>query len=56
MSHNLFNRCCHFAYGDAVMWLNCVWHWKNAIFMQHFAMSATPVSVTDFGKHSLLLF
>ena len=33
----------HFAYGDAAMWLKCVWHPKNAIFMQNFAMSATPV-------------
>ena len=34
-----FNWCCHFAYGDAVMWLRCVWHPKNAIFMQNFAMT-----------------
>ena len=42
VSHNLFNRCCHFAYGDAAMWLNCIWHLKKAIFTQNFAMSATP--------------
>ena len=42
MSHNLFNRCCHFAYGDAAMRLKCVRHSKNAIFTQNFAMSVTP--------------
>ena len=42
MRHILFNRCCHFAYGDAVMWLKCVRHPKNATFTQNFAMSATP--------------
>ena len=36
-----FNWCCHFAYGDAAMWLRCVRHPKNAIFMQNFAMSVT---------------
>ena len=36
VSHNLFNRCCHFAYGDAAMWLKCVRHSKNAIFTQNF--------------------
>ena len=41
--HNLFNRCCHFAYGDAAMWPKCVRHAQNAIFTQNFAMSATPV-------------
>ena len=34
--------CCHFAYGDAAMWLKCIQHLKNAIFMQNFAMSVTP--------------
>ena len=42
MRHNLFNWCCHFAYGDAGMWLKCVWHPKNAIFTQNFAERATP--------------
>ena len=42
MRHNLFNRCCHFAYSDAVMWLKCVQHTKNAIFTQKFAVSVTP--------------
>ena len=42
--HNLFNRCCHFAYGDAAMRLKCVWHSKNAIFTQNFAMSLAPDS------------
>ena len=42
MSHNLFNWCCHFVYGDAVMWLKCVWHPWNAIFTQNFAMSTIP--------------
>ena len=42
VGHNLFNRCCHFAYGDAAMWLKCVRHPQNAIFTQNFAMSATP--------------
>ena len=41
MSHNLFNWCCHFAYSDAAMWLKCIGHLKNEIFMQKFAMSAT---------------
>ena len=41
MSHNLFNRCCHFAFGDAVMWLKCVRHSKYVIFTQTFAMSVT---------------
>ena len=40
---HLFNRCCHFAYGDAAMWPKCVRHAQNAIFTQNFAMSATPV-------------
>ena len=44
--HKVFNWCCHFAYGDAAMWLKCVRHPKNAIFMQNFAMSATPESIT----------
>ena len=42
MRHNLFNPCCHFVYGDTAMWLKCTQHPKNAIFMQHFAMSTTP--------------
>ena len=42
MSHIPFNRCCHFAYGDAAMRLKCVRHSKNAKFTQSFAMSATP--------------
>ena len=42
MSHKLFNWCCHFAYGDAVMWLKCVQHSKYVIFTQTFAMSVTP--------------
>ena len=42
MRHNLFNWCCHCAYGDAAMWLKCVRHLKNAIFTQNFAMRATP--------------
>ena len=42
MSHNLFNRCCNFAYSDTAMWLKCIWHLKNPIFTQKFAMSATP--------------
>ena len=45
MSHNLLNRCCHFAYCDATMWLKCVRHLKNAIFMQTFAMCATLVTL-----------
>ena len=40
-----FNRCCHFVYGDAAMWLKCVRHPKYAIFMQNFAISATPAHV-----------
>ena len=44
----LFNRCCHFAYGDAAMWLKCVRHPKNAIFTQNYAMSATPENVHTF--------
>ena len=28
------------------MWLKCIWHPKNAIFMQNFAMSATPGPMT----------
>ena len=48
MGHNLFNRCCHFAYGDAAMWLKCGRHPNNEIFTQNVAMSATPVtSVLD---------
>ena len=23
VSHNMFNRCCHFVYGDTLMWLKC---------------------------------
>ena len=34
-AYNLFNVCCHFAYGDAAMWLKCVRHPKNAIFTQN---------------------
>ena len=47
LSHNLFNQCCHFVYGDAAMWLKikCVQHSKKAIFMQNFAMSMTPDTV-----------
>ena len=44
VKHNLLNRCCHFAYGDAAMWLKCIRHPKNAIFTQNFAMSVTPAS------------
>ena len=40
--HDLFNRCCHFAYGDAAIWLNCIWHSKNARFTYNFGMSVTP--------------
>ena len=46
MSNNLFNRCCHFAYSDTAMWLKCVWHSKNAIFTQNFAMSTTYIFTT----------
>ena len=38
----------HFAYGDAAIWLKCVRHPKNAIFVQNFAMSATPGWWLDF--------
>ena len=44
-SHNLFNLCCHFVYGDATMWLKCIWHSKNARFTQYFVMSATPGNI-----------
>ena len=58
--HNLFNRCCHFAYGEAAMWLKCTRHLKNAIFTQTFAMSMTPVvvlkSFSFLGLISLLEF
>ena len=53
MRHNLFNRCCHFAYGDAAMWLKCVRHPENAVFTQNFAMSATPAWGT--GGHEALV-
>lgn len=33
---------CHFVYNDALRWLNYVLQPKNVIFMQTFAMSATP--------------
>ena len=40
MSHNLFNQCFHFAYDGAAKMRMALK--KIAIFMQHFAMSATP--------------
>jgi len=45
VKHNLFNRCCHFAYGDTAMWLQYVRHPKNAMFTQNFAISATPAVI-----------
>ena len=52
--HDLFNRCCHFAYGEAAMWLKCTRHPKNAIFTQTFAMSVTPVVVLNLKSFSFL--
>ena len=43
-----FNWCCHFAYGDAAMWLRCVRHPKNAIFMQNLQWVWPLVSIYAF--------
>ena len=42
----------HFAYSDAAMWPKSIQHQKNAIFMQKFAKTMTPVT---FLYHHFLL-
>ena len=44
----------HYMYSDAVRWLKCVQHQKNAIFPPNFAISMTPDSL-DFTAHIPLL-
>ena len=39
MSHNLFNRCCHFAYGDTAKMRMAL---EKCNIYANFAMSATP--------------
>ena len=43
MSHNLFNRCCHFVYSDVAKMRMALK--KRAIFTQNFAMNVTPAFV-----------